>query len=102
MEKNDAPTANDGISKELLRDIAAQHAIIDSAARLINQHHHEQENESQLNKLSGGWVYNMADLEKWFHLYTERRRLLCPKCKAASTFKCETCGEVYEYHDELN
>lgn len=101
MEKKDAPTANAGISKELLKDIAAQHAIIDSAVRLINQPHLEQKNESQLNKLFGEWVYSMADLEKWSYLYAERRKLICPHCKEPEIFNCDNCGNEFEYHDEL-
>jgi primosomal protein N' len=101
MEKNDAPTANAGISKELLRDIVAQHAIIDYAVKLINQHHQELENESQLNKPFGEWVYNMTELDKLSHLYAERKKLTCPHCKEPEIFNCDNCGNEFEYHDEL-
>lgn len=105
MEKNDAQPAADGSNLRKLSDleleITAQFAILDSAIRLINQHHPNgmKKTEDVLPRLE--WVYNMAGLEKWVHLYTERKRLTCPKCKADTTVKCEICGEVYEYHDEL-
>jgi len=100
-EKKDARPAPSGISAELLKEIDAQYAIIDSARKLINQQALKSKNEQISNNEIGARVYNMKDLAYWIHHYTKRRRLHCPKCKTDSTFKCETCEEVYEYHDEL-
>lgn len=99
--KNDAQPAKSGINEELLKEITAQYAILNSATKLINQQVHNTNNDKQSNKSSYGWVYNMKDLAHWIHHYTERRRLHCPHCKAETTFTCQTCNEVYEYHDEL-
>lgn len=101
MEKNDAPAAKSGISKELFKEIDAQYAIIDSAVRLINQLRQDTNNKPESNKNVGEWAYNMKDLAYWIHHYTERRRLICPHCKHPSRVKCKNCGEEYEYHDEL-
>jgi hypothetical protein len=84
-----------------LKDIDAQHAILLSAVRLINQLRQHTTQKIEQNESFGPWVYNMNGLQKWIHHYTERRRLHCPKCKADTTFTCQTCNEVYEYHDEL-
>lgn len=101
MERKDALNAKSGISQELLKEIAAQYAVLDSAIRLINQHRQQPNKKQQSEPSFGEWVYNMDMLDKWIHEYTKRRRLFCPKCKSVTTFKCETCDEVYEYHDEL-
>lgn len=100
-EENDARIAKSGITEELLREIDAQFAIINSAVKLINQQAHNTNNDKQSNKNSGDLVYNMDGLQNWIHHYTKRRRLYCPHCKADTTVTCETCNEVYEYHDEL-
>jgi len=106
MEKKDAPIVKSGIPKELLKDIDAQYAIINSAVELINQLRQEPKNEQPSNKPFGEWVYNMAGLQHWLHHYTERRRLKCPCCKEESSsegvrFVCTECLTEYEYHDEL-
>ena len=102
MEKKDVQSAASGSDEKSLRElISAQIAILDSAIKLINQ---DQKNidKNAMNAQEGpGWVYNMKDLADWVKYYTDRRRLHCPNCKADTTFRCETCDEVYEFHDEL-
>lgn len=105
MEKKDVQSAPDGSDLRKLSDleseIIAQFAILDSAIKLINQQalNGTPKTDNVLPRLE--WVYNMPGLQEWIHHYTERKRLTCPKCKADTTVKCEICGEVYEYHDEL-
>lgn len=108
MEEKDAQDAKSGINVEqsLMKEISVQYAIISSATKLINQLRQEKKinnnsNTSSKPSMAMWWVYNMDGLEHWIHHYTQRRRLHCPKCKAETTFSCETCNETYEYHDEL-
>jgi hypothetical protein len=101
MEKSDAANAKSGISAEVLREIDAQHAILSYVVKLINQPPLNSSERSKHAVDSGQWVYDMDGLQNWVHHFTERKRLTCPKCKAATTVKCEICDEVYEYHDEL-
>lgn len=103
LEENDAQPAISGINEktQLQKEIAAQYAIIHSALKLISQQTQEKKSEDLSWKHYGEWAYNMKDLADWVKYYTERRRLHCPRCKADSTFRCEICDEVYEFHDEL-
>jgi hypothetical protein len=101
MERKDAVNAKSGISEEVSREIAAQYAMLSYVVKLINQPPLNSKERFGTNESSGQWVYDMDGLQKWVHHYTERKRLTCPKCKAATTVKCEVCDDVYEYHDEL-
>lgn len=101
MEKSDAHRARSGISEELLKEIDAQYAIINSAVKLINQQAQATNTEQDSNKNSGELVYNMDGLQNWVHHYTKRKQLNCPHCNYPRIVKCKVCGEEYEYHDEL-
>jgi hypothetical protein len=101
MERKDAPNARSGISKELLRDIDAQRAILDSAVKLISQRHQASERKTELDSGFGEWVYSMEGLQNWVHHYTKRKKLSCPHCKSEQTFSCSNCNNEFEYHDQL-
>jgi hypothetical protein len=97
MEKNTAVGARSGISEELLKEIAAQNAILSSARSLVSQLLDQQKQEVGF----GPWVYNLEGLQNWVHHYTERRKLNCKTCHRDRIFVCQTCGDEVEYHDEL-
>lgn len=101
MEKNDAQPVPSGSNEELLKEITAQYAILDSAVKLINQLRQETKKEDSSSKPFGGWVYNMKGLEDWVHHYTERRKLHCPRCNEDREFVCTECLTQYKYHDDL-
>ncbi len=86
---------------ELLKEIAAQLAMLSSVQKLINQHHPSKQQEPEKNDSIGRWVYNMADLAHWIHHYTARRKLHCKSCDAEKVFVCETCGNKVEYQDDV-
>lgn len=111
MVKRDAQPAPSGFDESKLNDlkteITAQYAILDSAARLINQLHQTGMPKTDSDLPRPGWVYNMKDLEDWVHFYTERRRLHCPVCKQEADkdtevrLVCTKCLTEYEFHDDL-
>ena|SRR5689334_4657577 len=103
MEESDAPDVASGISEELVQEIRAQLAILDSARNLIRQtlQHRELDSNNEKEHVENGWVYNMKGLEDWIHNYTERRKLHCPTCREDKAFSCTTCHNEAKYHDEL-
>ena|ERR1051325_9695624 len=101
MEKNTAVGARSGISEELLKEIAAQNAILSSARSLVSQLLDQQKSEQKQEVGFGPWVYNLEGLQNWVHHYTERRKLNCKTCHRDRIFVCQTCGDEVEYHDEL-
>src|ERR1051325_1341226 len=101
MEKNTAVGARSGISEELLKEIAAQNAILSSARSLVSQLLDQQKSEQKQEVGFGPWVYNLEGLQNWVHHFTERRKLRCPECKKERVFRCNECGYETEYHDEL-
>lgn len=102
MGKNDVASAASGSDEKSLSElISVQHVILSSAIRLINQLHRNMQQNAEKEQDVPGLVYNMDDLAKWVHYYTERRKLYCPKCENERAFKCCKCGHETEYHDEL-
>ena len=101
MEENDAIDAKSGLPEEVLKDIAAQHATLSYAAKLINQSLKAQDEKPDNDQNFGEWVYNLEGIQNWIHHYTERKKLRCPHCKADHVFKCDNCGNGFDYHDEL-
>ena len=71
MEKSDAPNVKSGISAEVLRDINAQYAVLDSAVKLINRLLQDSERKTEHVLGFGEWVYNMEQLESWLKRYIE-------------------------------
>jgi len=106
MERKDAVNVKSGLSEEVLAELNAHYAVLDSALKVINQLRHNSEKKTQLDGDCGPWVYDMEGLQNWVHHYTERKRLKCPCCKEESSdngvrFICTECLTEYQYHDEL-
>lgn len=97
-EENDAPFAKSGISKELLKEIDAQHATILYAIKLINQQVQATQQDAKNVPKEPGWVYNMKDLENWIKHYPFSMSILAT---AKQTCARDGCNHPKSIHNEI-